>query len=270
MKRPGSSTKSTPAKRRKKAEETHIEDEDEDSDQDVKEEEHVTENLFTGGSLRDYQEEGRAWLNNLYENALSGILGDEMGLGKTVQIIASIAHMIENGVEGPFFITVPLSTLDNWEKEFRRFTPKIPVIVYYSTESSKPRHNLIKDISRVHKISQHLRTRPVVITTYEIARLDASLLRNINFKMLVVDEGHRLKNYNCLLLKALKKLKCSFRVLLTGTPLQNNLSELWSLLNFVLPEIFNKLSTFEQWLDPKSMDDDEIMSEHKKNGVVCK
>ncbi|KAJ2807637.1 putative ATPase [Coemansia guatemalensis] len=198
----------------------------------------------TGGVMREYQLEGMEWMASLYENGLNGILADEMGLGKTLQTIAFLCFLRERQVWGPFLVLCPLSTLANWASEFYRFAPQTPVLVY---------HGLPEERTRLRQ--RHLRAAslgrdfPVVLTTYEIAMRDRPALQKLAWKFVVVDEGHRLKNMNCKLMRDLKALQSANRLLLTGTPLQNSLSELWSLLNFLLPDIFDDLDCFQAWFD---------------------
>ncbi|MGH0128981.1 UNVERIFIED_CONTAM: hypothetical protein FKN15_063706 [Acipenser sinensis] len=191
---------------------------------------------FTGGVMRLYQIEGMEWLRMLWENGINGILADEMGLGKTVQCIATISMMVEKGVTGPFLVVGPLSTLPNWVSEFKRFTPEIPVLLYHGPQQE--RRNLIKSI---RKLQGSLHVNPVVITSFEIAMRDRRSLQHCYWKYLIVDEGHRIKNMNCRLIQELKQFNSDNKLLLTGTPLQNNLAELWSLLNFLLPDVFDDL-----------------------------
>jgi ATP-dependent DNA helicase len=205
--------------------------------------------LLTGGTLRPYQLEGANWLRVLYENGIHGILGDEMGLGKTVQCIALLAHLIEMQVTGPFLVAAPLSTLPNWVAEFKRFAPTIPTLLYHGSKAD--RKYLRDELLVLHTIPTPAKTRiyPVVITSYEIIMKDRVHLEKLAWKYLIVDEGHRIKNLNCRLVQELKRYKTANRLLLTGTPLQNNLAELWSLLNFLLPDIFDDLNTFQSWFD---------------------
>ncbi|KAJ2608713.1 putative ATPase, partial [Coemansia sp. RSA 1365] len=198
---------------------------------------------ITGGVMRDYQLEGMEWMASLYENGLNGILADEMGLGKTLQTIAFLCFLRERQVWGPFLVLCPLSTLANWASEFYRFAPQTPVLVY---------HGLPEERTRLRQ--RHLRAAlgrnfPVVLTTYEIAMRDRPALQKLAWKFIIVDEGHRLKNMNCRLVRDLKALQSANRLLLTGTPLQNSLSELWSLLNFLLPDIFDDIDSFQAWFD---------------------
>uniref|UniRef100_H2Z5F5 Helicase ATP-binding domain-containing protein n=1 Tax=Ciona savignyi TaxID=51511 RepID=H2Z5F5_CIOSA len=203
---------------------------------------------LTGGILRPYQITGFEWLRILFDNAVNGILADEMGLGKTVQCIAMICRLVKSGFAGPFLVCAPLSTICNWINEFKRFAPRIPVVLYHGTAAER-----CVLASTISSVSSDLQCHPVVITSYEVLIRDRPSLGQFAWDYLIVDEGHRIKNMNCRLIRELKLLKVSAKLLLTGTPLQNNLSELWSLLNFLLPEVFNDLSTFEAWFDLKKM-----------------
>ncbi|KAH0521435.1 Lymphocyte-specific helicase [Microtus ochrogaster] len=220
---------------------------------------------FTGGVMRWYQVEGMEWLRMLWENGINGILADEMGLGKTVQCIATIALMIQRGVPGPFLVCGPLSTLPNWMAEFKRFTPEIPTMLYHGTRQE--RRKLVKNI---HKRQGTLQIHPVVITSFEIAMRDQNALQHCYWKYLIVDEGHRIKNMKCRLIRELKRFNADNKLLLTGTPLQNNLSELWSLLNFLLPDVFDDLKSFESWFDITSLSEtaEDIIAKEREQNVL--
>ncbi|KAM4030519.1 lymphoid-specific helicase isoform 2-T2 [Anomaloglossus baeobatrachus] len=218
---------------------------------------------FTGGVMRWYQIEGMEWLRMLWENGINGILADEMGLGKTVQCIATISMMIERGVQGPFFVCGPLSTLPNWLSEFKRFCPEISVLLYHGT---KPERLALS--KKIGKRDGTLQTHPVVITSFEIAMNDRKILQNKPWKYMILDEGHRIKNMNCRLIRELKQFRSDNKLLLTGTPLQNNLAELWSLLNFLLPDVFDDLHSFESWFDIAGMThnaEDLVAKEREQN-----
>lgn len=186
--------------------------------------------------LKNYQLVGINWLNLLYHNKLSCILADEMGLGKTCQVIAFMSHLKESTEEkdkGPHLVVVPSSTLENWLREFQKFCPDIVVQAYYGSQSE--RESLRYDLQNEHY--------DVLVTTYNLATgaaPDFKFLKNHNFNMIVYDEGHMLKNSGSERYIKLMKLKARFRLLLTGTPLQNNLKELVSLLAFMLPNLFNE------------------------------
>ncbi|KAJ2995542.1 hypothetical protein HDV02_000659 [Globomyces sp. JEL0801] len=207
--------------------------------------------------LRDYQIVGLEWLIGLFENGLNGILADEMGLGKTIQTIAFFCYLIEAGMNGPFLVVAPLSTLKNWATEFDKFAPSIDKVVYHG--DIKTRASLRKRFINV----KSGKIPPIIITSYEMCMNDRKHLDKLSWKYIVVDEGHRLKNLDCKLIKELKKYTSANRLLLTGTPLQNNLSELWSLLNFLMPNIFNDLSAFEEWFQFAEM----LTSENNKDEV---
>lgn len=217
---------------------------------------HLLENCI----LKPYQLDGLNWLITLYENGLNGILADDMGLGKTIQSIALLAFIYEMDTKGPFLIAAPLSTVDNWMNEFARFAPKIPVLKYYDSKGAKERAKLLKQFFRKTAGSG------VIITSYEIIIRDADAIMAKQWKFLIVDEGHRLKNINCKLIQELKRINTSNRLLLTGTPLQNNLIELWSLLNFIMPDVFADFEIFNKWFDFKSLDLES--SSKKLNKVI--
>ncbi|KAK9678261.1 hypothetical protein RND81_11G199700 [Saponaria officinalis] len=219
-------------------------------DVDLTEEERIAKEqaelipLLTGGKLKSYQIKGVKWLISLWQNGLNGILADQMGLGKTIQTIGFLAHLKEKGLNGPYMVIAPLSTLSNWVNEISRFTPSLKAIIYHGDK--KERTEL-----RLKHMPKNIGPKfPIIVTSYEVALTDAGkYLRHYKWKYVVVDEGHRLKNANCKLVKELKRLPIENKLLLTGTPLQNNLAELWSLLNFILPDIFSSHKEFESWFD---------------------
>ncbi len=224
--------------------------------------------LVEGGKMRDYQLEGLTWLTCLYQIGLNGILADEMGLGKTVQLISFLAFLRENGTNGPFLILGPLSTVNNWVREFGFWTPRIPVVMYHGSPQVRGeiRRKQLKGDSKGVRF-------PVVCTSYEICMRDKKFLANYPWKFIVVDEGHRLKNFNCKLVRELKQYQSESRLILTGTPLQNNLSELWSLLNFLLPEAFSDLEHFESMFDFSDVQDKDghkqVMSTERQKRAIA-
>jgi ATP-dependent DNA helicase len=203
--------------------------------------------------MRDYQIAGCEWMVSLFENGLNGILADEMGLGKTVQCISFIAHLVDKRVKGPFLVVAPLSTLENWLAEFRRWAPSVPALLYHGTPEH--RTSLRAEMAQTKPVDGDLCAFPVCITSYEIVIKDRRFLQKLLWKYIFVDEGHRLKNLNCRLIRELKSYTSANRMLLTGTPLQNNLAELWSLLNFLLPDIFDDLDAFQRWFDLSDVGD---------------
>ncbi|CCK70217.1 DNA-dependent ATPase FUN30 KNAG_0D04770 [Huiozyma naganishii CBS 8797] len=183
--------------------------------------------------LKDYQQTGINWLNLLYHNQLSCILADDMGLGKTCQVISFIAYLKQINEPGPHLIVVPSSTLENWLREFKKFCPALKVEPYYGSQQERAD---LRDI-----LEKAEGQYDVMVTTYNLAagnKYDVSFLRNRQFNVVVYDEGHMLKNSMSERFNKLMRIRGNFRLLLTGTPLQNNLKELMSLLEFIMPSIF--------------------------------
>lgn len=205
--------------------------------------ESVTEqaSILVNGNLKEYQIKGLEWLVSLYNNNLNGILADEMGLGKTIQTIALVTYLMERKkVNGPYLIIVPLSTLSNWVLEFEKWAPSVVVVSYKGSPGGR---RAIQNNMRATKFN-------VLLTTYEYVIKDKAVLAKLQFKYMIIDEGHRMKNHHCKLTQVLNThYNAPYRLLLTGTPLQNKLPELWALLNFLLPSIFKSCSTFEQWFN---------------------
>ncbi|KAG8834721.1 hypothetical protein FRC18_001586 [Serendipita sp. 400] len=248
--------------------------------------------LITGATLREYQLAGVQWLSTLHANGLNGILGDEMGLGKTLQTIAFLAHLRDLGIWGPFLIVSPLSVLHNWISEFAKFAPSIPVCMYHGTQEeraelrrtvllppatesdNRPRKPLRGKARMSTTRDKEARPRkpeefPIVCTTYDMIIRDtqylANLVPNRPWQFIVVDEGHRLKNMDCRLMREIKSFPSEHRLLLTGTPLHNSLAELWSLLNFILPSIFNDLASFESWFNLPELTQSSLSSDQSSN-----
>jgi ATP-dependent DNA helicase len=222
--------------------------------------------LVVGGTMRSYQLEGLEWMLSLYENGINGILADEMGLGKTIQTIAMLAHLWENKSYGPFLIAAPLSTTSNWVAEFEKWTPSMPVMLYHGDK--KERERLRKTRLRNPGTDQF----PIMVTSYEICMNDRKYLTSFGWQFIIIDEGHRIKNLDCRLIRELQQFQSANRLLITGTPLQNNLTELWSLLHFLLPTVFDKLSTFESWFDFSGLKDkdsyEQLLSEERQQYLV--
>ncbi|CAI6334153.1 unnamed protein product [Periconia digitata] len=222
--------------------------------------------LVTGGNMRSYQLEGLEWLLSLYENGINGILADEMGLGKTIQTIALLAHLWEKKSYGPFLIAAPLSTTSNWVEEFQKWCPTIPVVLYHGDKTQRA------EIRKQRLKNPGTDEFPVVVTSYEICMNDRKFLANFGWQFIIIDEGHRIKNLDCRLIRELQSYQSANRLLITGTPLQNNLVELWSLLHFLLPTVFDKLSTFESWFDFSGLKDkasfEQLLSEERQQYLV--
>ncbi|KXG49724.1 HAS subgroup [Penicillium griseofulvum] len=197
--------------------------------------------MLVGGTLKEYQIKGLQWMISLYNNNLNGILADEMGLGKTIQTISLITHIIEKKKNnGPFLVIVPLSTLTNWNNEFDKWAPGVSKVVYKGPPNARKQQQ------------QQIRwgNFQVLLTTYEYIIKDRPILSKIKWTHMIVDEGHRMKNTQSKLSSTLSTYYTSrYRIILTGTPLQNNLPELWALLNFVLPNIFKSVKSFDEWFN---------------------
>ncbi|XP_056175118.1 probable ATP-dependent DNA helicase CHR12 [Syzygium oleosum] len=206
--------------------------------------EKVTEqpSMLQGGELRPYQLEGLQWMVSLFNNNLNGILADEMGLGKTIQTISLIAYLMENkGVVGPHLIVAPKAVLPNWITEFSTWAPSIAAVLYDGRLDE--RKVMREELSGEGKFN-------VLITHYGLIMRDKAFLKKIQWQYLIIDEGHRLKNHECSLSRTLVSgYQTQRRLLLTGTPIQNSLQELWALLNFLLPSIFNSIQNFEDWFN---------------------
>jgi len=196
--------------------------------------------ILTGGKLTHYQLDGLNWIISLYERGLNGILADEMGLGKTIQSISFLAYLKQfQRKNGYFLVIVPKSTMPNWSRECKLWCPKLNAIVLNPVKEE--REETLKLIAE-HKFE-------VVITSYEGINICINKLRKVKWEVLIIDEAHRIKNENAILSKNVRLLQSKFRLLVTGTPLQNNLHELWSLLNFLLPDIFSSSSDFDEWFN---------------------
>lgn len=199
------------------------------------------------GTLREYQHYGLDWLAGLYANGTNGILADEMGLGKTIQTIALLAHLaVEHEVWGPHLIVVPTSVMLNWEMEFKKFLPGFKILTYYgSQEERKQKRKGWLDDNRWN----------VCITSYQLVLQDQQTFKRRGWHYMVLDEAHNIKNFRSQRWQTLLTFRTRARLLLTGTPLQNNLTELWSLLFFLMPSDstdtgiggFADLQEFSNW-----------------------
>jgi SWI/SNF-related matrix-associated actin-dependent regulator of chromatin subfamily A protein 2/4 len=219
--------------------------------------------ILVNGTLKEYQLKGLEWMVSLYNNNLNGILADEMGLGKTIQTIALCTYLLEKkGVNGPHLVIVPLSTLSNWVMEFDRWAPSLVKIAYKGAPNQRRQfHSQIKS-SRFN----------VLLTTYEYVMKDRGVLSKVKWVYMVIDEGHRMKNHHCKLTQTLNQhYHAPHRILLTGTPLQNNLPELWALLNFILPTIFKSCESFEQWFNtPFAMTGEKVELNEEESILIIR
>ncbi|KAL2064941.1 hypothetical protein VTL71DRAFT_4081 [Oculimacula yallundae] len=185
--------------------------------------------------LKDYQVVGLNWLALMYRHKLSCILADEMGLGKTCQVISLLTHLVETGHPGPHLVVCPGSTLENWLREFQRFSPQLAIEPYHGPQKERTEMAL--------QILDNRDTINVVVTTYDMAakKEDNKFMKRLRPDVCVYDEGHMLKNVKSQRYQGLVKIPATFRLLLTGTPLQNNLQELAALLAFILPDVFKEV-----------------------------
>lgn len=193
-------------------------------------------------SLRDYQLDGLNWLANSWCKQNGVILADEMGLGKTVQAISFLSYVFnEHSLYGPFLIVIPLSTIQGWQREFQKWSPEINLVIYLGDSQSRSMIQTYEWSPDNKRIKCN-----AILTTYEILLKDKAFFNSVSWAALVVDEAHRLKNEDSLLYRTLIKFDTNHRLLVTGTPLQNSLKELWSLLHFIMPEKFDHWEEFDQ------------------------
>ncbi|KAG9311922.1 SNF2 family DNA-dependent ATPase [Chiua virens] len=211
---------------------------------------------FINGTMRAYQLQGLNWMVSLHHNGLNGILADEMGLGKTLQTISFLSYLKHyRAVHGPHLIVVPKSTLQNWAREFERWTSDTNVVVL--TGSKEERAELIAD----RLIPQDF---DVCVTSYEICLIEKSALKKFSFEYIVIDEAHRIKNVDSILAQIVRAFMSRGRLLITGTPLQNNLKELFALLNFICPEIFSDYADLDVFLHKDDVGADGEEEKSKK------
>ncbi|GMI72169.1 chromatin-remodeling protein 11 [Hibiscus trionum] len=209
----------------------------------------VTQPTCIQGKMRDYQLAGLNWLIRLYENGINGILADEMGLGKTLQTISLLGYLHEyRGITGPHMVVAPKSTLGNWVNEIRRFCPVLRTVKFLG--NPEERRYIREDLLVAGKFD-------VCVTSFEMAIKEKTALRRFSWRYIIIDEAHRIKNENSLLSKTMRLYNTNYRLLITGTPLQNNLHELWALLNFLLPEIFSSAETFDEWFQISGENDEQ-------------
>lgn len=204
---------------------------------------------YINGMLRSYQVQGLNWLISLHRNGIAGILADEMGLGKTLQTIAFLGYLrYMKKIPGPYLVIAPKSTLNNWLREINRWTPEINAFILQGTKEE--RSLLIRDKLLACNFD-------IAVASYEIIIREKSSFRKIDWQYIVIDEAHRIKNEESLLSQVLREFTSRNRLLITGTPLQNNLHELWALLNFLLPDIFADSQDFDAWFSSETTDEDQ-------------
>lgn len=207
--------------------------------------------------MRSYQVQGLNWMVSLHHNGLNGILADEMGLGKTLQTISFLSYLKHHReIYGPHLVVVPKSTLQNWAREFAKWAPDFNIATLGGTKDER------QETIQTRLITMDFE---VCITTYEICLIEKSALKKMSFAYIVIDEAHRIKNVDSILSQIVRAFTSRGRLLITGTPLQNNMKELFALLNFICPEIFSDYSDLESFLHK---DDGGTMDEKEANKKV--
>ncbi|GAA6008831.1 hypothetical protein JCM11491_003799 [Sporobolomyces phaffii] len=225
----------------------------------------VTQPKMLAATLKEYQLKGLNWLANLYEQGINGILADEMGLGKTVQSISLMAYLAEvHNIWGPFLVISPASTLHNWQQEITKFVPNLKALPYWGT--TKDRAVLRKFWNR--KSIRYDKDAPfhVVVTSYQLAVVDEKYFNQVKWQYMVLDEAQAIKSSGSTRWKTLLGFRCRNRLLLTGTPIQNSMHELWALLHFIMPSLFDSHDEFSEWFSQgieKKGENKNEMNEHQ-------
>ncbi|KAL0577835.1 chromatin remodeling complex Adenosinetriphosphatase [Marasmius crinis-equi] len=215
---------------------------------------------YINGTMRAYQLQGLNWMVALHHNGLNGILADEMGLGKTLQTISFLSYLKHyREIRGPHLIVVPKSTLQNWQREFEKWTYDFKVVVLTGTGDER------KALIQEKLMPQDFE---VCITSYEICLIEKGALKKFSFEYIVIDEAHRIKNVDSMLSHVVRDFMSRGRLLITGTPLQNNLQELFSLLNFICPEIFSNYADLDSFLHKDSAEGDGKEQEEENSKKV--
>ncbi|THH20832.1 hypothetical protein EW146_g598 [Bondarzewia mesenterica] len=196
--------------------------------------------------LKEYQLKGLNWLATLYEQGINGILADEMGLGKTVQSISLLAYLAEaHDIWGPFLVVAPASTLHNWQQEITRFVPSLKALPYWG--NVKDRATLRKFWSKKEISYNQDAPFHVLITSYQLVTQDQQYFQRVKWQYMILDEAQNIKNAASVRWKTLLGFHCRNRLLLTGTPIQNSMQELWALLHFIMPSLFDSHDEFNEW-----------------------
>ncbi|WP_147821780.1 DEAD/DEAH box helicase [Salidesulfovibrio onnuriiensis] len=194
-------------------------------------------------TLRPYQQQGLSYLNFLREYGFGGILADEMGLGKTIQTLSFIQSIAESGKAGPNLIIVPTSVLPNWEREAQKFVPDLTRLTIYGAK----REDLF----------QHIKDSDLIITTYALLRRDLDELLKYKYNAVILDEAQNIKNPNTITARSVRRLDADMKLCLSGTPIENNLFELWSLFEFLMPGFLGSQHSFQRGIVKPIKDGDE-------------
>uniref|UniRef100_A0A1B0CAM9 Uncharacterized protein n=1 Tax=Lutzomyia longipalpis TaxID=7200 RepID=A0A1B0CAM9_LUTLO len=217
-----------------------------------------TPDFITNGEMRDYQVEGLNWMISLYENGISGILADEMGLGKTLQTISFLGYLKHTKkLSGrlKYLVMVPTTTIQNWLNEFERWCPTLKVVDLQGEKNE-----------RKARIQDEILPKnwDVLLTSYQMSYIEIGLLKKFKYHTVILDEGHRIKNENSLTARKLRELESNHRMILTGTPIHNSVHELWALMNWLLPDIFNSGDDFDRWFQNMECINNETVIERLK------
>ncbi|XP_041024464.1 chromatin-remodeling ATPase INO80-like isoform X1 [Juglans microcarpa x Juglans regia] len=197
------------------------------------------------GFLKEYQLKGLQWLVNCYEQGLNGILADEMGLGKTIQAMAFLAHLAEEkNIWGPFLVVAPASVLNNWNDEVSRFCPDMKTLPYWGGLQDR---TILRKRIKPKDLYRREAGFHILITSYQLLVSDEKYFRRVKWQYMVLDEAQAIKSSNSIRWKTLLSFNCRNRLLLTGTPIQNNMAELWALLHFIMPTLFDSHEQFNEW-----------------------
>ncbi|CAD8058829.1 unnamed protein product [Paramecium sonneborni] len=197
------------------------------------------------GDLKEYQLKGLRWLDNLYDQGINGILADEMGLGKTIQAIALLSHISSfKQVWGPFLIIAPSSTLHNWQQEIKKFCPSLKVLPYWGQAQQR---KTIRKYFQQKNFGQKSSLFHIVVTSYNLVVSDNKIFNRVRWQYMILDEAQAIKNINSQRWQILLSFNARNRLLLTGTPIQNTMGELWALLHFIMPKFFDSFDQFQEW-----------------------
>ena len=207
------------------------------------------------GVLRPYQEEALSWFDFLRKFGFGGMLADDMGLGKTVQVLAWLAGEMENGQSRPSLVIAPTSLLFNWQTEAKRFIPGIRILTY----TGNNRSDLVREMDQAD----------LILTTYGLARRDIEALKDLEFNYIILDESQTIKNSGSMIARTVRLLKAGHKLCLTGTPLENNVGELWSQMEFLNPGLLGSKAVFDRRFARPIANGDETARDSLKRMVTA-